>query len=136
MARETTTPTHGAQVSDFSPETAMQDEDPWLVLAGAVEFAKQGRPADHRRDRLAVVDADRDALQLVVRRHVAVIAEARRAGRKRQGQDDAELQHAWGSVATPAPVGPYDLISLDAAVERLNDGRYGFGFPSGPQLIT
>ena len=49
---------------------------------------------------------------------------------------DAELQHAWGSVATPGPVGPYDLIGLDAAIERLNDGRYGFGFPSRPGIAV
>ena len=40
---------------------------------------------------------------------------------------DAELQYAWGSVATPEPVGPYTLVDLDTAVARLTDGTYGFG---------
>jgi len=40
---------------------------------------------------------------------------------------DAMLRYAHGSTATPQPVGPYDLIDLDTALERLNDGRYGYG---------
>ncbi|TDT17443.1 hypothetical protein BDK89_3053 [Ilumatobacter fluminis] len=39
--------------------------------------------------------------------------------------ENAELQYAWGSSATPAPVGPYPLIDLDTAVARLEDQTFG-----------
>lgn len=35
------------------------------------------------------------------------------------------LQYAWGSLAAPAPVGPYPLVDLPTAVARLSDGFYG-----------
>lgn len=40
------------------------------------------------------------------------------------------LQYAGGSLAVPAPVGPYPLVDLDTAVARLSDGYFG-GFGGG-----
>jgi len=39
--------------------------------------------------------------------------------------ENAELQYAWGSNATPQAVGPYPLIDLDAAIARLEDQTFG-----------
>lgn len=44
---------------------------------------------------------------------------------------DAELLYAWGSLATPQPVGPYPLIDLDQAIARLESSEYGWGFGGG-----
>ena len=38
---------------------------------------------------------------------------------------DAELQYAWGSLATPEPVGPYTLVDLDTAIARLEEQAFG-----------
>jgi hypothetical protein len=45
--------------------------------------------------------------------------------------ENALLQYAWGNAATPEPVGPYTLVDLDTAIERLKDGSYGFGGYAG-----
>lgn len=40
---------------------------------------------------------------------------------------EAELDYAWGSAAEPDRVGPYELIDLDTAIERLRSNAYGYG---------
>src|SRR5690606_4899730 len=38
---------------------------------------------------------------------------------------EGALQYAGGSLATPAPVGPYPLVDIATAFERLQDQSYG-----------
>ena len=48
---------------------------------------------------------------------------------------DGVMQYASGLLATPEPVGPYPLIDLDTAFQRLQDQTYG-GFVGGPAIDT